>query len=292
MGSQVDEGCRKTEVSPTCQELIAAVKLGDLDSVEKICKKGVVRVDTRYGGMTPLGLATTRRDTAMVELLVRYGADPNKRWKDHAGRDEPPLITLTRLGHAHLARIILNIDKVELDAMDNQGRTALWTAVENRKPQLVSLLLGAGCRLDLVPPGCISSGSALHLAIRSSGYISGQEIAFLLIQAGANLWLEDRENRTPLAWAVYVNNLELVEELLLLGSNPWKVSRKVMESAGNEVMALLNIYKKRVPRLQELARRAIRRAVASSGVAGKSAFVVKIRTLTLPQKLQDYIITY
>ena len=186
---------------------------------------------------------------------------------------------------------MLSMDNIMVDAMDDNGRTALWTAVESRRPGLVSLFLAAGCRLDLVPAGCVSSGSALHLAIRSSGYISGQEIAFILIQAGANLWLEDGENRTPLAWAVYVNNLELVEELLVLGSNPWKVSRKVMESAGCEVTALLNIYKKRVPRLQELARISIRRSVARSSETDKSIFAVKIRRLPLPQKLLEYIIT-
>ena len=186
---------------------------------------------------------------------------------------------------------MLSMDNIMVDAMDDNGRTALWTAVESRRPGLVSLFLTAGCRLDLVPAGCVSSGSALHLAIRSSGYISGQEIAFILIQAGANLWLEDGENRTPLAWAVYVNNLELVEELLVLGSNPWKVSRKVMESAGCEVTALLNIYKKRVPRLQELARISIRRSVARSSETDKSIFAVKIRRLPLPQKLLEYIIT-
>ena len=76
------EDIRKKEVSPSCQELITAVKLGDLDTVEMICKKGVVKVNTRYRGATPLGLATVRGDTAMVELLLRCGADPNQRWKD------------------------------------------------------------------------------------------------------------------------------------------------------------------------------------------------------------------
>ena len=186
---------------------------------------------------------------------------------------------------------MLSVPKIQVDAMDGHGRTALWTAVESRRPGLVSMFLAAGCRLDLVPAGCVSSGSALHLAIRSSGYISGQEIAFILIQAGANLWLEDGENRTPLAWAVYVNNLELVEELLVLGSNPWKVSRKVMESAGCEVMAVLNIHKKRVPRLQELARIAIRRSVARSRVTDNPIFAGKLRSLPLPHKLVEYIIT-
>ena len=206
-----------------------------------------------------------------------------------AGRDEPPLVTLARLGHVHLARAMLSLGTVQVDAMDSLGRTALWTSVESRRPMLVSLLLSAGCRLDILPAGCGSSGSALHLAIRSSGYISGQEIAFLLIKAGADLWRKDCENRTPLGWAVYVNNCELVEELLLLGSNPWKVSRKVMETAGKEVTTLVNIFKKRVPRLQELARRSIRRAVARSMVATGSSFVLKLDSLPLPTKLIDFI---
>ena len=203
-------------------------------------------------------------------------------------------MTVARLGHVHLARTMLSLGTVQVDAMDSLGRTALWTSVESRRPMLVSLLLSAGCRLDILPAGCVSSGcvssgSALHLAIRSSGYISGQEIAFLLIKAGADLWHKDCENRTPLGWAVYVNNCELVEELLLLGSNPWKVSRKVMETAGKEVTTLVNIFKKRVPRLQELAGRSIRRAMTRSVVKTGLSFVGKFNSLPLPTKLIDFL---
>ena len=80
-----------------------------------------------------------------------------------------------------------------------------------------------------------------------------------------------------------------MEELLLLGSNPWKVSRKVMEFAGKEVTSLVNIFKKRVPRLQELARRSIRRAVARSMVVTGSSFLLKLDSLPLPTKLIDFI---
>ena len=189
----------------------------------------------------------------------------------------------------HLARAMLSLGTVQVDATDSQGRTALWTSVESRRPMLVSLLLSAGSRLDILPAGCISSGSALHLAIRSSGYISGQEIAFLLIKAGADLWLEDGEKRTPLGWAAYVNNCELVEELLMLGSNPWKGSRKVMESSGKEVTTLVNIFRKRVPRLQDLSRRSIRRAVVKSNSRAGTSFALQLSSLHLPQKLVDFL---
>ena len=77
-------GCSQEQavVPFTCLELFTAVKLGDLGTVERACKQGVVMVDTTYRGATPLGLATARGDTAMVELLVSCGADINKRWKD------------------------------------------------------------------------------------------------------------------------------------------------------------------------------------------------------------------
>ena len=153
---------------------------------------------------------------------------------------------------------------------------------------LVSLLLSAGSCQDSLPIGCASSGSLLHLAIRNSGYISGQEIAFLLIKAGADLAVEDCEKRTALCCAVYVNNCELVEELLRLGSSPWRVNTKTMETAGKEINTLLDTYRNKVPGLQEMASRSIRRAVARS-LLGGLPFVDKIDCLPLPQKLKDFI---
>ena len=61
---------------------------------------------------------------------------------------------------------------------------AVWVAVENRRPGLVSLLLHRSSpRLDLSPPSP-SPSTLLHLATRHAGYISGQETAIMLVNAG------------------------------------------------------------------------------------------------------------
>lgn len=278
-------------------EMITAVKLGDLDSVRQLLSSGKVGVESSYRGSTALGLAVARGDTEMVKLLCQFGADVNKPWKDQAGRHEPPLVTVARLGHTHLARLLLPIPHLNVDQTDAQGRTALWVAVEQRRPLLVSLLVAAGCRLDILPVGCQAAGSVLHLAIRSSGYISGQETAFCLVQAGAELGVKDSEGRTPLAWAVYVNNLELVEELIRLGSNPWEVGNGVMEVGGQEVVNIVRVARRRVGQLQELLRKEIRSSVSKSRVAAVQEmklrqlnFVDKMSTLPLPHRMIEYLL--
>jgi len=89
--------------------------------------------------------------------------------------------------------------------VDSAGKSALQFAVETRRPGLVSLLLTAGAS---IPPGL------LHSAVRMSGYLTGQEISLLLIRHGADVTARDRDGRSPLSWAVCVNNKEIVEELI------------------------------------------------------------------------------
>ena len=152
---------------------------------------------------------------------------------------------------------------------------ALQFAVETRRPGLVSLLLTAGAS---IPPGL------LHSAVRMSGYLTGQEISLLLIRHGADVTARDREGRSPLSWAVCVNNKEIVEELLRAGGDPHSVSRAVEDTASSEVRDLVQRSRSHVAKLQSLAGRLIRRTLVNNRQSTES-FEGRLSQLPLPTKL-------
>ena len=156
--------------------------------------------------------------------------------------------------------------------------SALQYAVETRRPSLVSVLLSSGARIQ---PQC------LHSSVKMSGYITGQEIAFLLIQHGADINSLDDEDQSPLSRAVWVNNQELCEELLRVGADPGSVDDSVLETASPVIQQLIHDSRHKVADLQLLTQRVIRTSLLQSNC--DISFSKKLSSLKLPQKLINSI---
>ena len=157
--------------------------------------------------------------------------------------------------------------------------SALQYAVETRRPGLVKLLLSSGASIN---------HHLLHQAIKMSGYISGQEIAFLLIRHGVDVTQKDKEGRSPLDWSVYVNNPELVEELLRVGATPASVSSKLLETASRDIKKRLESAKSAPQRLHQLSKKCIRLAILHNH--SDMSFHEKLLSLPLPLKIIDEIL--
>ena len=72
-------------------------------------------------GATPLWLACTNGDSAMIEALINAGADPNEQLP--AGRT--PLMLASRTGNVEAVRVLLD-HGADVDARDTlRGTTAL-----------------------------------------------------------------------------------------------------------------------------------------------------------------------
>ena len=271
--------CRR---NPHYQTVVTSVRLGDLDTVRDLLELGLAQVDWLYRGASLLCLSVCRGDGEMVELLTRAGADVN-RFYTYQGYSETALIAAVRLGYENIARSLALHPGTEVDAVDSAGKSALQFAVETRRPGLVSLLLQAGAR---IPP------TLLHTAIKFSGYITGQEISFLLIRHGAKLEVEDELGRTALSWAVFVNNQELVWELLRLGGRSAKVSPALLALASTEIREMMERSRKEVVRLELLASGVIRRCLVSSSSNNYNretqTFSQRLQLLPLPDKLKCF----
>ncbi len=93
-----------------------------------------------------------------------------------------------------------------------EGRTALWNACFNCKPEEVQLLLAAGADMEKVSIGRGGVRSALMVACSA-------EVARLLIDAGANVNFVGENGKTPLM-GYLLHRPEAVKLLLAHGANP------------------------------------------------------------------------
>ncbi|CAB0035914.1 unnamed protein product [Trichogramma brassicae] len=106
-----------------------------------------IEVDARdKKGWTPLHVALDKGRTAIAELLLERGADQNMADVDGL---TPLHIICNRCEDDHVSRTFFEINEklertVQVDALDNKGRTPLQYAVTNSLPNVVDVLLNHG----------------------------------------------------------------------------------------------------------------------------------------------------
>jgi ankyrin repeat protein len=148
----------------------------DLDTVALLVGAGGnVKAANRYG-VTPLSLACTNGNGAMVELLLKAGADPNTTLPG----GETVLMTAARSGNLGPVKSLL-IRGASVDSRDDRhGQTALmWAAAEGHAEVVRELIeAGADFRLRLA-----SGFTPLLFAVRE-GRIG---IVLVLLKAGADV---------------------------------------------------------------------------------------------------------
>ncbi|XP_023314209.1 ankyrin-1-like [Trichogramma pretiosum] len=162
------------------------------------------RDNTRGGRAEPLlhmALARGRTNTRTAWMLLKLRADPNAlnaegRTALHVLCDREPDVSLTKWFFDAIDEMGLRLD---IDARDNDGCTALHLAVQGRRRESAELLLERGADPNATTTlrqeqGHTSGWSPLHSAL-SRGYI---ELAELLLRNGADPDAADAEGSTPL----------------------------------------------------------------------------------------------
>ena len=99
--------------------LMRASQLGFFEGVQHLVTKGARVDDANSTGETPLMLAVHRRDTAMMRVLLRAGADPDRT--DNSGRSARDYAALEGRGSLTLAEIERS------DAAGNERRAETGT---------------------------------------------------------------------------------------------------------------------------------------------------------------------
>jgi ankyrin repeat protein len=194
-----------------------AAYLDDLETA-KLLVSANANATNRYG-VAPLSLACQNGNTAMVELLLAQGADPNTTLRG----EETVLMTAARTGKAGPVKALLARGAL-VDAKEKRGQTALMWAAAEGQSAVVELLLKAGADFRAALPD--SGFTPLFFAAREGR----ADVVRTLLKAGADV-NEPMQPRRPigkgpgkgasaLSLAVENGHFELAVALLDAGTDP------------------------------------------------------------------------
>ena len=208
-------------------------------------------VDTQNrGGFTALHYAVLFQHKPVVGLLIQRSADTEKRAQVSLTKQEvagsirctagfSPLIIAVEEGHASIVRLLLERG-ADVDAADDLGFTALLRRLlQAQKPEedeMVKLLLNVGAdihtkrRIRLGADGYAVNPEPSLLWRSESHYGSSmtvlqiacqrnEDIAQMLIKAGANVNCLDEQQRQPIHWASALGSVSLLATLLDAGAD-------------------------------------------------------------------------
>ncbi|MFC4122936.1 ankyrin repeat domain-containing protein [Nonomuraea zeae] len=192
------------------EELLAGAARGDAVAVRDALGSGA-DVEARDGQRrTALLLAAAADHVEAATVLVAAGADPNAQDFRH---DTPWLVTGVT-GSVAMLRVLLPA-KPDLTLRNRYGGVSLIPACERGHVDYVREVLTTGIDVDHVND--LGWTGLLEAVILGDGSEPYQEIVRLLLAAGADAGLADRDGVTPLAHAVAKGQTEVARLLRAAG---------------------------------------------------------------------------
>jgi uncharacterized protein len=177
------------------QRLLAAAERGDATAAALAVRAGA-DIETRDArGRTPLLLAATEDRLAVARLLVYLGADPDALDDQH---DTPWLVTGVT-GSVDMLEVLLPAEP-DLRIRNRFGGTSLIPASERGHVAYVRRAVRTG--IDINHVNNLGWTALLEAVILGDGSKRYQQIVTILLDAGADPQLADREGVTPLQHAI------------------------------------------------------------------------------------------
>ena len=214
LGSESSDILRKQEfVAAIWKETIVKLLLqfaytGNVLMMSAIIQRGCPVDAVNSDGINALHYAAAGGAVEVIGVLIERGLDINRMSNDGC----TPLHWASGCGKLEAVRELLRLGaKPSMTVVARNYGTPLHQAARGGHKEMVSVLLDAGCPIDVVN----SDGrSALHYAAESGAV----EVIGVLIERGLDVNREDDDSRTPLHWASACGKLEAVHELLRLGA--------------------------------------------------------------------------
>jgi ankyrin repeat protein len=175
------------------QALIQAASKGDLAVVQRLIGEGASLEARDNRGRTALLAATHANHVAVARALIAAGADVNA--KDDV--EDSPFLYAGAEGRVEILNMTLA--RADLKSTNRYGGTALIPAAHHGHPEAVRALLATAIDKDHV--NRLGWTALLEAVILGDGGPVHTEIVRLLVEAGANVNLADRDGVTPLRHA-------------------------------------------------------------------------------------------
>ena len=181
------------QISPDAA-LIAASEKGDAAAITRLLREGASVKARDSSGRTALLAATQHNRIEAARRLIAAGADVNAQ--DHI-EDSPYLLAGAR-GRVEILRMTLAAG-ADLKSMNRYGGTALTPACHYGHVEAVRELLKTRVALDHVNK--LGWTCLLEAVILGDGGARHVDIVRMVVAAGANVNLADRDGVTPLRHA-------------------------------------------------------------------------------------------
>jgi ankyrin repeat protein len=175
------------------QALIGAAGRGDVAAVERLIREGASVAARDSRGRTVLLVATHGNHVPVARALIAAGADVN------AKDDIQDSAFLYAGAEGRIEILKMTLPTADLKSTNRYGGTALIPAAHHGHTEAVRILLATAIDKDHV--NRLGWTALLEAVILGDGGPVHSEIVRLLVEAGANVNIADREGVTPLQHA-------------------------------------------------------------------------------------------
>jgi ankyrin repeat protein len=196
--------------------LNTAASVGQIEAIKLLLARGA-KVNVKDEWKSPLYTAVRNKQVEAVKLLLAAGADtarPSRLLHDALDSDK---LEIVKLLFKHGADINTKYER----------KTLLHKAISDNKVDAVKLLIESRANIDAADDN--NKWTPLHWAVSGGGSSTNRderrlEILEILLKAGANANAPDKDNSTPLHFAVKrlheQAEVSAVKLLLSYGANP------------------------------------------------------------------------
>jgi uncharacterized protein len=176
------------------RELLAAAERGDGAELQRLIAAGVPLDPVDAAGRTPLLIAVERNHGGAAALLIAAGANINAQ----AANADTPWLLAGALGRADMLRLMM-AKGPDLSIRNRFGGNALIPACERGHVEAVRVLLTSA--IDVNHVNNLGWTCLLEIVILGDGGPRHVEVTRLVLAAGANPNLADKDGVSPLAHA-------------------------------------------------------------------------------------------
>ena len=183
----------------SAQDLISAIRSGDLEGIEKAVKADPEALKGQEG-QPPMILALQSGQTAAAKKLMELGADLSAT--NNQGHSVLHWAVMRRNDEMLQALLDKNVD---LDIKDRNQYTPLIMAIYYGNADAAKKLLKAECRVDVEDQ---QGMSPLHAAMSRGN----EELVGMLLERGCDMFQKNKQDVTPFMLACQAGQLKFVKE--------------------------------------------------------------------------------
>ncbi len=206
---QVSTTAQATEMvieKSTMSKWFEAAKQNDIGLLKKLLDRNIPLDSKNDQGRTALLIATHNNAIQAANLLINAGADVNA--KDNL--QDSPYLYAGAEGKLEILKMTIAAG-ADLKSTNRYGGTALTPAAHHGHVDVVRYLVTT--KIDLDQINNLGWTALLEAVILGDGGVSHQEIVKLLLDAGADRSITDRDGKTSLDHARKSNHTEIIKLL-------------------------------------------------------------------------------